>query len=272
MRAGDLFRVDGLVVAITGAASGIGLAYAEVMAANGAFVTMIDIDRGALEPAVERLSNEGGRVFGAVADVTARDQMRAVFDGVVTRHGRLDVLFANAGISGGPGFLRAEGGRNPDAAFENLRLADLERVMAVNVASVFQSIQLVIPQMKRQSAGKIIVTSSVCSYRPDPHIGAIYLASKGAVGQLVRQLALELAEYNILVNAIAPSSVITNIAGGRLKSSEARVPFERSCPLRRLAVPDDMKGAALLLASSASSFITGTQVVIDGGTTLGAIG
>ncbi|MDB5816571.1 MAG: Gluconate 5-dehydrogenase, partial [Rhizobacter sp.] len=98
---------------------------------------------------------------------------------------------------------------------------------------------------------------------------AIYTTSKGAVGHLVRQAAFELAKYNILVNAISPGPVITNIGGGRLKQAEMRKPFEQAAPLGRIATVQDVQGAALFLASPAASLITGAQILIDGGTTLG---
>src|SRR5690349_10662753 len=113
MKASELFNVEGRVVAITGAAGGIGLAYAEVMAANGATVNLIDIDAQSLSAAVARLQAEGSDVHGELADVTKPDTVRQAFANIVERHGRLDIVFANAGISGGPGFLDGAGERNP---------------------------------------------------------------------------------------------------------------------------------------------------------------
>ncbi|HWX85534.1 MAG TPA: SDR family oxidoreductase [Xanthobacteraceae bacterium] len=100
-------------------------------------------------------------------------------------------------------------------------------------------------------------------------MGAPYVAAKAGAAQLVRQAALELARYNITVNAIAPGPFVTNISGGRLRDPAVRAPFEKFSPMRRLCEPDDIKGLALFLASPAAAFITGAQIVIDGGMTLG---
>ncbi|MDN8617943.1 SDR family NAD(P)-dependent oxidoreductase [Variovorax ginsengisoli] len=270
MKASELFNVEGRVVAITGAAGGIGLAYAEVMAANGAKVNLIDIDPLALTVAVGRLRADGSEVHGEFADVTKPDTVRQAFANIVERHGRLDVVFANAGISGGPGFLNGAGERNPAGAIENLSLDVWERVIATNTTSVFLTLQTVVPYMKQQQGGgRIIVTSSISASKTETLVSSIYATSKAAVGYLVRQAAHELAKYDILVNAISPGPVITNIGGGRLKDADARKPFERAAPLGRIATTQDLQGAALYLASPASSLVTGAQILIDGGTALG---
>jgi NAD(P)-dependent dehydrogenase (short-subunit alcohol dehydrogenase family) len=269
MKAEALFDVRGLSALVTGGASGIGYACAEAMADNGAKVTLVDINADALTAAVATLSARG-TVHGEVADVTEVASLRRAVAVALDRTGRLDVVFANAGISGGPGFLSGDGARNPATALENLSLELWEQVLATNLTSVFKTLQAVVPPMKRQGSGRIIVTSSISATKVETYVGVPYVASKAGIGQLVRQAALELARYNIQVNAIAPGPVVTNIAGGRLKSPAARAPFERAAPLHRIATPDDIQGAALFLASPAAAYITGAQIVIDGGTSLGA--
>lgn len=269
MKASELFAVQGRIVAVTGGASGIGYACAEAMADNGAIVTLIDVNADALAKAVDKLGAGGAAVHGEVADVTQPETLKAAFERIVARHGRLDVVFANAGISGGPGFLTGTGERNPQGAFENLSLELWNKVLATNTTSVFLTLQYVIPQMKKQGGGRIIVTSSNSASKTETLVSAIYTTSKGAVGHLVRQVALEVAAYGIRVNAIAPGPVVTNIAGGRLQSPEARKPFEDAAPLKRICTPQDIQGAALFLASPASDLVTGAQILIDGGVTLG---
>jgi NAD(P)-dependent dehydrogenase (short-subunit alcohol dehydrogenase family) len=269
MQAQQLFKVADSIVAITGAASGIGLGYSQVMAANGAKIAMIDIDEKALNEAVQALQASGAQVQGFVADVTNTENLNAAFHAAVAIYGRLDVVFANAGISGGPGFLKVNGERNPEGEVENLSMEVWQRVFDTNVTSLFRTFQAVVPQMKRQGNGRIIVTSSISASMAETLVSSIYATSKGTVGHMVRQLALELAKYGILVNAISPGPVITNIGGGRLKLSESRRPFEKATPLGRISEPSDLYGAALFLASPASSMITGTQIVIDGGRILG---
>jgi len=262
-------RFQDKVAVITGGASGIGLAYAQAMAENGARVMIADVNPDSLARAASDLAAVGAEVEGMVVDVTKRSDLDRVVAATVARYGRIDVVFANAGISGGPGFLRADHSRNPDRALEHVPPELWTRVMETNLTSVFYTFQAAIPQLKAQGGGRIIVTSSISATKTEIYVGAAYVASKAGVAQLVRQAAHELAKFNILVNAIAPGPVITNIGGGRLRESEARKPFEEACPLHEVATPDDLKGAALYLASKASRFVTGAQIVVDGGVTLG---
>ncbi len=269
MKTATLFEVRGCSVLVTGAASGIGYAYAEVMAANGAHVVLADSNAARLEVAVARLLQAGGRVAGVVADVTQPATLRSAVAHVLEREQRLDVLFANAGISAGPGFLKGDGSRNEACALEHLSLDAFDHVLAVNLRGALATIQAAVPAMKRQRSGRIIVTTTVSLMRTETLVSTLYVASKAALGQLVRQAALELAAHGILVNGIAPGPTITQIGGGRLQEPAARAPFEQAIPLHRLATPQDLQGAALFLASPASAYITGTQIVVDGGGCLG---
>src|SRR5262249_34071555 len=154
--------------------------------------------------------------------VTRPDTLAAAVDAMLARHGRLDVLFANAGISAGPGFMKTDGTRSEASAFENLSLATFDRALAVNLRGALVTLQAAVPAMKRQGGGRIIVTTTVSLMRTEPHVSTLYVASKAALGQLVRQAALELAAYGILVNGIAPGPTITSIGGGRLQDAAAR--------------------------------------------------
>lgn len=270
LKAHSLFDVRGRSVLVTGAASGIGFGYAEVMAANGALVTLSDADAAGLDAAVTRLRGLSPHVTGVVADVLRPETLRAAVDDVLARHARVDVLFANAGISAGPGFLRGDGTRNEAAALEHLSLETFDRALAINLRGALATIQAVVPAMKDRRSGRIVVTTTVSLMRTETLVSTLYVASKAALGQLVRQAALELAAYGILVNGIAPGPTVTNIGGGRLQDPAARAPFERAIPLHRLATPADLQGAALFLASDASAYVTGTQIVVDGGGCLGA--
>ena len=265
----NLFDVRGLSVLVTGAASGVGFGYAEAMAANGAHVSLTDVDPAALDAAVRKLRDAGGKAWGNVADVTQPATLHAAISETLEREGRLDVVFANAGISAGPGFLRGDGSRNPDGALENLSTDLFQRALQVNLVGALNTLQAAARHMKNQGAGRIIVTSTVSTLKTETLVSTLYVASKAGLLQLVRQAALELAAYGITVNAIAPGPVITNIGGGRLRDAAARRPFERVTPLKRLATPHDLLGTALYLASPASGYITGIQVTVDGGLTLG---
>jgi len=259
----ELFNVKGHVALVTGAASGLGLAYAEVMAENGAKTILTDIDPAGLDRETKRLRAAGCDVEQAVVDISDTEALRAVIDGAVERHGRLDAVFANAGISSGPGY-----GLSPDGHIDTLDLALFDRALNVNLTATFHTIRLAAIHMKRQNGGSIVVTSSIAGTRSEPFVGYGYAGSKAGIINIVRHAAVELAPHNIRVNAIAPGGFLTNIAGGRLKSEPERAAkFAAMSPMNRLAMPDEIKGLALLLASPAGSFISGAVLPIDGAAT-----
>lgn len=259
MKAATLFDVSGDITIVTGAASGLGLAMAEAMAANGAHVVMADIDAGRLDAAVERVQGAGGEVEGAVVNVTDSASLRALIDGTASRHGRLDCVFANAGISVGPGFT------SPAGEIERVAPADWSRVLQINLTSVFETLQLTAAHMKARRSGRIVVTCSVAGLRSEPIIGYAYVASKHAVAGLIRQSARELAQHGVRVNGIAPGPFLTGIGGGRLHTDEFNAGFAALTPMGRVADPEEIKGVALLLASRASSYMTGAIISVDGG-------
>jgi NAD(P)-dependent dehydrogenase (short-subunit alcohol dehydrogenase family) len=271
MKAEELFKVRDLGAVVTGAASGIGLACARVLAANGANVAMIDRDAARLSEAVAAMQAASGmRVRGEVADVTDRTALERAFDAAAAAFGRIDVVFANAGISGGPGFLTADGRRPEEAAIEAIAPERWAAIVDTNLTGVLRTIQAAVRHMKASGGGRIVVTTSIAALKTETVIGTPYPVAKAGAAHLVRQAALELARYNIKVNAMAPGPFLTNIAGGRLQQDPAlREHHARSVPLKRIATTDEIMGLALFLASPASDYMTGAQVVIDGGATLG---
>ena len=243
-------------------ASGLGLAYARVLAQNGAHVVMTDLDADGLEAAAAELRSGGGSVETRVVDVAETATLRAAIEATAQKHGRLDVAFANAGISAGPGPSTEAGN------IVNVDLAFFERVVDINLNSVFATMQAAAIPMKRQRGGRIIVTSSIGGIKSERMVGYAYAATKSAVNNLVRHAAAELGQYNILVNAIAPGPFRTNIANGRMKNDPSvEKMFAEDCPLGRVAEPEEIEGLALFLSSPASSYVTGTVMVIDGGAT-----
>lgn len=263
-----MFDVRGKSVIVTGGASGIGRAYAEIMADNGARVCIFDIDPVGLDRAVDDIAARQGEVWGQVVNVADRARMAEAFDEVAARHGRIDVVFANAGIDAGPGFLTPEGERNPEGAIENLDDEHWDKVIAVNLSSVYTTIKHSARHMKRTGGGRIIVTSSIAARINESIVGTPYMPAKAGVDHLVRHMAMELGAYGILVNAICPGPFMTNIAGGRLKNPADRAAFEAQSLIGRIGDPEDIKGLALYLAAPASSYVTGSQIVIDGGSLL----
>ena len=270
MKAAEMFKVEGYGAIVTGGASGLGLCFVEVLAENGARVTMLDIDPAGIDREVGRLRKLGYDVDGKVVDVTNRAAVHRAFDEVAAKYGRLDVTFANAGIDPGPGFITFDRKtRPPDAAIEHYTDERWDHVIDTNLNSVFTTIKAAAKHMKPRKSGRIIVTTSVAAFVIEGAIGAAYMAAKAAAAHLMRNAALELAKYNILVNAIAPGPFITNIGGGHVHTKEVQEGFSKVVPLHRVASTEEMKGLALFLASPASSFVTGSQIVIDGGMQVG---
>jgi NAD(P)-dependent dehydrogenase (short-subunit alcohol dehydrogenase family) len=263
MKQADLFNVKDHVAFVTGAASGLGLAYAEVMADNGATVVLADINQAELDRHAGRLRAAGCHVEPVALDVSDTAALRAAIDGAAQRHRRLDVLFANAGISGGQGTLT-----NPAGAIDQFDVDAFKKAIDINMTATLMAMRFAVPHMKQRRSGSIVATASIAGIRAEPITGYGYVASKAAVINIVRQAAVELAPYNIRVNAIAPGPFYTNIGGGRLnRDPEVVKLFADMVPLGRLAKTDEIKGLALLLASPAGSYITGTVIPIDGGAT-----
>jgi len=255
----DLFGMAGQVAAVTGAASGLGLAMAEVLAGAGATVVLMDVDARGLEVAREAITDAGGRVETAVLDVCDREAIRAEVDRIAESHGRLDAVIANAGVTAGPGYRTEIGQINA------VQDAQWDRVLSINLSGVFVTMQAAAAHMKRQRSGRIVAVASVAGLKSEVMCGYAYTATKAAVVNLVRQAAMELAPYNVMVNGIAPGPFRTNIANGRIRQPEIEAEFASMVPLGRIAIPQELKGLALLLASPASSFMTGTTIPIDGG-------
>jgi NAD(P)-dependent dehydrogenase (short-subunit alcohol dehydrogenase family) len=269
MKIAELFRIDRQAALVTGGASGIGYACAEVLAENGAKVGIIDRDTAALEQAKQRLAAISPNVIALQADVTDLASMQQAVGNLIGLFGRLDIAFINAGIGGGPGFLNMAGERNPAGAVENLDDQFWYGHITNNLSSVFVSLKAVVPVMRAQRAGSIIITTSVAAVKAENFVCTAYLAAKAGAGHLVRQVALELAGSNVRVNAMAPGSFVTNIGGGRMADPAVQKRFAAANPMGRMAMPDDIKGLALFPASPASSYMTGAHLTIDGGGSLG---
>jgi NAD(P)-dependent dehydrogenase (short-subunit alcohol dehydrogenase family) len=264
MKPKTLFNVEGLTAVVTGGATGIGFAYAEAMADNGAHVTLLDVDADALDRAVAALAARGATARAVVVDVTDSAALENAIAGTAAESGRLDVVFANAGITAGPGFLNVDGERDPASAIENVPAESWDRVVATNLTSVFATIRSSVPHMKARRCGRIIVTTSIAGLRPSAVVGIPYMIAKAAASHLVRQAALELAAFDVCVNAIAPGPFLT-----RITSPGLRAIWEKALPVRRVATTDELQGLALFLASPASAYVTGSLFVIDGGSLLG---
>ena len=272
MKTLDQFDIRGRSAIVTGAASGIGLAYAEAMAEAGAKVTLTDIDLEAAEREAARLRGEGGDVRAVLLDVADLAATARVFDDHVAHYGGLDLVFANAGIDPGAGFWNPGGFRNPEGQIDTLDPARWDRTMSINLTGVFYTIREAARVMKASGkGGSIIATSSNAAIVNEAIVGMPYMPAKAGVAHMVRHAALELAEFGIRVNAIAPGPFVTNIGGGWLKKDPvARKAWDAMVPVGSVAETHQIKPLALLLASDASSYMTGSHVLIDGGMALGS--
>ena len=272
MNSAALFSVSGKSAIVTGAGSGLGLAIAEALAESAARVTLLDVDAGRIAAETARLEGRGYAVRGEVVDVSDHAALERAFAAAVAEQERLDIVFANAGIDSGPGFVSGWFGartRNPAGALESYSDERWNRVIDVNLTGVFATLRAAARIMKPQRAGRLIVTTSVAGYQCEPAIGSAYMAAKAGAAHLMRCVAHELAAFNITVNAIAPGFFVTNIGGGHAKDPQVQRAMAQVMPMHRVGFPEDIKGLALFLASPASAYITGQQITIDGGWTLG---
>ena len=257
-------QVSGKVAIVTGGASGIGEACAETLAREGASVLITDIDDTLGKGVVERITKAGGKAHYLRHDV--RDE--AAWPGIVAdaekRYGRLDIMVANAGI----------GIMSPIAT---MTLADWQRQQAINLDGVFLSIKHSIPAMKRAGGGSIVLMSSVAGLRGAPGLAA-YSATKGGVRLLAKSVALEHAADNIRCNSVHPGIIATPIwekipTGAEGNRRNAPIdPRERaaaSVPLPRVGEAQDVANGVLFLCTDAGNYITGQELVIDGGMTAG---
>jgi NAD(P)-dependent dehydrogenase (short-subunit alcohol dehydrogenase family) len=269
----DLFTVQGYGVVVTGGASGLGLGFTEALAGNGARVTVLDIDPRRIEEETRRLQKQGLDVRGAVVDVCDHPALDKAIDAAAALYGRLDVVFANAGIDSGPGFVDGWVGssrsRNPAGALETYADERWNKVIDINLNGVFATARAAARHMRPRKSGRIIITTSLAAVKTEAVIGAAYMAAKAGAAHLMRNVALELAAYNITVNAIAPGFFVTNIGGGHAHNPDTQSLVGKHVPMHRVGFPEDMAGLALFLASPASAYLTGQQIIIDGGWGLG---
>jgi NAD(P)-dependent dehydrogenase (short-subunit alcohol dehydrogenase family) len=273
MNVSSRFDVSGFGVIVTGGASGLGLAYGEVLAAHGARVTLIDVDAEALGAHTGRLVGEGLDVRGAVADVTDHGALDRAIDEAAEEYGRLDVAFANAGVDPGVGFVGAwAGGTRPrveEGAIEHYADERWNRVIDINLNGIFATVRAATRHMRPRRSGRIIVTTSLAATIVEGAIGSAYLAAKAGARHFMHAAALELAAYGITVNAIAPGFFVTNIGGGHAHNPDVQAAIAKDIPMHRVGQPDDIKALALFLAAPASEYITGQEFIIDGGWGLG---
>ena len=247
-------RLKGKIAIITGAASGIGAATAKLFAEEGAQVLAVDRP----ESAIATVHAGNAAVSVLAVDITGDDAPRQIVAVAVGKFGAIDILYNNAGVSG-------------RAFVEEMTDEFWDRVNDVNVRAMFRICRAAIPVLKKRAAEKgrarIVNTASVMAFDTDFGLAA-YCASKAGVGGLTRTLALELGKFNITANYVCPGAIYSGMTQTNFDKPEIRAVWEKKAALRRLGQPIDIARGALLLASDEADFITGHELVVDGGLTL----
>ena len=256
-------QLQGKVALITGGGSGIGEASAKLMAREGAKVAVIGRTKEKLDTTVTDIRQQGGEGLAISADISQPDQMQEVMEKIIAHWGRLDIVFAHAGING------------VWASLEELEPEDWQKTLNINLTGTFLTVKYAIPHLKKQG-GSIIITSSVNSTRMFSNTGATaYMCSKAGQIALMKAIALELRPCHIRVNAICPGKISTEIdqtteardlenLGKEVKFPEGKIPLTNG----RAVTPQQVAELVLFLASDASSFISGTEIWIDGAESL----
>lgn len=251
-------RLEGRVIVVTGGAQGIGKAYCEGLAREGARVVVADIDGTRAQATAQGLKRGEGEALALAADVSRLEDTERMAEATVERFGRIDGLVNNAAI-----FQRPAVSRGP---FEEISVEEWDRVMAVNVRGVFLCCRAVLPYMKQQRYGKIVNISSGTILSGTPWM-AHYVTSKAAVMGFTRTIAREVGDHNITVNAVAPGQTLSveNPDEAKIKAHERTA--QGGC-IKRIETPQDLVGTIIFLCSADSDFITGQTIAVNGGTAM----
>ena len=247
-------KLDGKVALVTGGASGFGEATAALWAKEGAKVLVADISEPGATRVAEAIRKNGGRADVFRADVSQADDARAMVQAAVQAFGRLDILFNNAGILGPRGVYTSE-----------LPVEEAEKLFAVNVMGVFLGTRFAIPEMLKGGGGSIISTGSDSAFLGNRGL-SMYCATKGAVLAFTRAVAMEYARQGIRANTISPGAGKTPMHAELIEGNrEAWRQVEEAIPIGRSCYPEDLARAALFFASDDSRYITGANLMVDGG-------
>ena len=244
-------RLKDKVAIVTGAAQGIGAAYARGLAKEGAAVALVDVLDP--NPAAKAIIDSGGKALALKIDVSDEKQTQEMARRVKDAFGRIDILVNNAAIYGN--IVRKK--------FEEITVEEWDRLYAVNVRGIFLCVKAVAPEMKAQRSGKIINATSSTFFKGNEDF-LHYVSSKGAVVAMTRSLARELGEYEINVNAIAPGQTLSEAnlkRGDKVDANSLRIRL-----LKKRLYPEDLVGTIIYLSSSDSDMMTGQVLLVDGGT------
>ncbi|MCY3972783.1 MAG: SDR family NAD(P)-dependent oxidoreductase [Candidatus Dadabacteria bacterium] len=248
-------KLKGKVALITGGSLGLGKATAILFAQEGATVIITGRTEKTLKEAVSEAESKGVKIEYLVSDVAKEEDCKSAVEETVKRHGAVDILFNNAGV------LSA-------ASTHETETEEWDRIFAINVRGTFMMSKYAVPHMLKKGSGCIVNNSSILGLKALPGIAA-YTASKGAVTQFTRAMALDYAQQGIRVNAICPGTIVTPMVTGMLDSMEdkqaAEEMFKSFHPMGRLGHPDEIARAVLFLCEDGVDFMTGTMLSVDGG-------
>jgi 2-hydroxycyclohexanecarboxyl-CoA dehydrogenase len=249
-------RFDGKTALITGGASGIGLSIAHELAVSGAEVTLVDINRDALDAAVSAIANAGGKAFATAVDVTDLEAVTNAIEEATSRSGGLDIAVTSAGTTAAQRQLS----QNDPAVWR--------RVIEINLLGTINVCYAAIPHFVQRGGGRIITISSDAA-RIGSSGEAAYSATKGGVMSFTKSLARELARDNVTVNCVAPGATDTPMLRAWSVGQEAILEkLARMVPLRRLGLPEDVASMVVFLASDQASYVTGQVFSVSGGVTM----
>lgn len=247
----QLFDLSGKCIVVTGASSGLGAHFAALAAASGASVALVARRTDRLEALQEKIRQDGGRAYSAQMDVCDETSVETALQAIESEFAPIDALVNNAGIAINKTFLDTDNN-------------DWQRLTDTNLIGLACAARHTARRMKnRGQGGAIINIGSILGVRPG-NMTAAYAATKAGVIHLTRGMALELARYNIRVNALLPGFIATDLSG--IKDTPAALErLQRQIPQRRIGEVDDLSGAFILLASDASRYMTGSTITVDGG-------
>ena len=247
------YNYHGYIALVTGAAQGMGLATAKAFAQSGASVVLSDVNLDALQIATDQITKDGGKAISIQCDVSKEEQVKEMIEQTISKFGKLDVAYNNAGIN------------TLEIEIADLSRADYDRIISINQNGIWFSMQYEIRQMLKQKSGVIVNCSSLAGF-----VGArgraAYSASKYAVIGMTKSAALEYATRGIRVNAICPGMFETPMADFITEGNrEVLKEMTKAAPMGRLGQPEEIADAVLWLCSDASSYVTGDALWVDGG-------
>lgn len=245
-------ELESKVALVTGAALGIGKEIALTLAEAGAKVVIADIKKNELEQTLAEIKELGSEGLAVICDVSKTEEIDKLVEKSLNVYKRIDILVNNAGIY-------------PSKAFIDLSIEDWNKVLNINLGSVYYLTKSIIPTMISQKYGKIVNIASIAGTTVGYEQLVHYSASKAGIGGFTKALAMELAKYKINVNAISPGAILTHGTSGM--SEEQKEQIKMMIPMNRLGEPKDIANTVLFLVSDKAGFITGQNIIVDGGQT-----